>query len=480
MAKKGMILETLNDVKSMSREKSNDGFMHLSGVFGVCGVKNNNQRVYETKNYAKMVESMQERLKKAPIPGELEHPQSMNITTENISHRIDSINIDENGVVSGEITLLNTPKGKIAQAIVEGGLPLFISSRATGQVDRNGVVTLENLQTYDLVGSPGFSQAELHLNENQMCESICESMCIVTEGEVEEKEELNENNIEDMDQETLKAIQESIEEMKSRIEYLENQNELLQEQLDEKQNIDLEQLANGIQSWVVEEFAPEVQNWIVEEYSNKVQEWVVEEYSNELQNWVVEEFAPEVQKWVVEHYSPEVQKWVVEEFAPEVQNWIVEEYSQGIQGWMTEHVIPEVEARINENINESMKSNKNDKLQSIDSVLSLLESHQTAKPVFGRKAEMLNENLDEPLYIQQMPAEKRVQWNMASQDVRESVQRRATLYNFNREGAIQNFWESVDFNKITPVKPINEGLDEVKDLWERNIRASIRSFRNRK
>ena len=74
MAKRGIIYETLNEVKSMDIQKSGDGFMHLSGVFGVCGVKNNNQRVYEHSNYAKMVESMQNRIKKAPIPGELEHP----------------------------------------------------------------------------------------------------------------------------------------------------------------------------------------------------------------------------------------------------------------------------------------------------------------------------------------------------------------------------------------------------------------------
>ena len=496
MSKKGLIFETLNDVKSMSREKSNDGFMHLSGVFGVCGVKNNNQRVYETKNYAKMVESMQERLKKAPIPGELEHPTTMNITTENISHRIDSINIDENGVVSGEITLLNTPKGKIAQAIVEGGLPLFISSRATGQVDRNGYVTLETLQTYDLVGSPGFSQAELHLNENQTCESICESICFVSdcdpeackaeesgakfadpncpveaggeghrldgrEEEIKKEKEnkLNkhckENNIEYMDNETLKQIQESIEEMQSQIEYLEEQNKMLQEQLDSKQDFDLEQIANGIQKWVVEEFAPEVQNWLTEEYSDKVQ------------------------KWVVEEFAPEVQNWVVEEYSPEVQNWIVGEYSQGIQGWMTEHVIPEVNENLQTTIAESLKSTKSEKLQSIDSVLSMLENHQTTKPVYGRKAEMLNEDVDEPKYIREMPVDKRVQWNMASKDVRENVERRAKLYDFSKEGAIQNFWESVDLTQEPQIKNINEGLDDVQDIWEKNIRKSIRSFRAR-
>ena len=106
MSKNCFIYETLNDVKTMNVKETKDGMMHLSGIFGVCGVRNNNSRVYETKNYAKMVESMQKRIEKAPIPGELEHPQTMNITLENISHRIDSINIDENGVVKRK-TLCN-------------------------------------------------------------------------------------------------------------------------------------------------------------------------------------------------------------------------------------------------------------------------------------------------------------------------------------------------------------------------------------
>ena len=55
---------------------------------------------------------------------------------------------------------------------------------AIGAVDRNGNVTLEMLQTYDLVGSPGFSQARLKLNENQIAESINESaIYYITEKE---------------------------------------------------------------------------------------------------------------------------------------------------------------------------------------------------------------------------------------------------------------------------------------------------------
>ena len=475
MAKKGIIYETLNEVKSMDIQKTHDGFMHLSGVFGVCGVRNNNHRVYETSNYKKMVESMQERLKKAPIPGELEHPQSMNITTENISHRIDSIKIDENGVVSGEITLLNTPKGKIAQAIVEGGLPLFISSRAQGQVDRNGNVTLEMLQTYDLVGSPGFSQAELHLNENQCYESICEGLDFIGD---KEDPELNENN-KDMDAEQLKQIQEQLEDLKSQVEYLSEQNNLLQEQVDEKQDIDLEQLANGIQSWIVEQYSPELQNWIVEEYSQKVQDWVVENYSEEVQKWVVEQFAPEVQNWIVEHYSPEVQNWITEEYSQEIQNWIVEEYSQGIQKWLTEHYEPELKTQITESFKKELNESKNSKFNMIDSILEMLENKQVQKPVYGRKANMINENANTPKYIAEMPAEARVKYDLASQDIKESIDRKAKLYDWSKENAIENFWESIDFNAKPNVNNVMEGLDKIVDERERAIRESIRRWRNR-
>ena len=478
MAKKGIIYETLNEVKTMQIDKSNDGFMHLSGVFGVCGVRNNNQRVYETKNYAKMVESMQERLKKAPIPGELEHPKTMNITTENISHRIDSITIDENGVVSGEITLLNTPKGKIAQAIVEGGLPLFISSRAQGQIDRNGNVTLENLATYDLVGSPGFSQAELHLNESQYFESICESMCFIGNADDDEKTKVNENN-NDMDAETLKQIQEELESLKGQVEYLTEQNNMLQEQLDEVPNFDLKQIAEGIQNWMIDEYSPALQNWIVEEYSQKVQDWVVEQYSKEVQNWCVEHLAPEFQNWVVEHYSPEVQNWCVEQLCPEIQNWIVEEYSATLQTWLNEHYSKDIKADIVESMRNEIKEAKDNKFGMIDSILECLENTTAnQKPQYGRKANMIAENANAPKYITEMPAEYRVKYDLASQEVKESIQRRANVYNW-AEHSVQDFWESVNFEATQTKNILTEGLDTITDEREKALRARIRAWRNR-
>lgn len=476
MARKGIIFETLNEVKSMDIQKTGDGFMHLSGVFGVCGVRNNNQRVYETANYKKMVESMQERLKKAPIAGELEHPQTMNITTENISHRIDSIKIDENGVVSGEITLLNTPKGKIAQAIVEGGLPLFISSRAQGQVDRNGNVTLEMLQTYDLVGSPGFSQAELHLNENQCYESICEGISFIGDkNEVDEN--VNNNNNTDMDAEALKQVQEQLEDLKDQVEYLTEQNNMLQEQLDGKEDFNLKELADGIQNWITEQYSPTLQKWVVEEYSAKVQNWIVENYSKEVQQWVVEHFAPQVQNWIQEHYSGEVQDWVTEEFGTDMKKWITESYSEKLQQWLNEHFEPEIKSQIAESMKAQVEEAKSNKLTMVDSILEMLESHQVAKPAYGRKANMVTED-NTPKYIADMPADARVKYDLATDDIKESIQRKATLYNWSQPNAIEKFWESIDWD-AKPSPTINEDLKNITDEEERALRASIRAWRNR-
>lgn len=473
MSKNCLIYETLNGVKEMSVKKDGD-LMTLSGVFGVCGVRNNNQRVYETSNYSKMVSEMKERIKnEGGIPGELEHPQVMNITLENVSHKITDINIDENGLVTGSITLLNTPKGKIAQAIVEGGLPLFISSRATGAVDsRTGNVTLEKISTYDLVGSPGFSQAKLNLNENQIAECINESaIYYITE---KEQENTNENNIEDNME--MQELMEKFQALENRIEALESENQELRdrlEEIDENENsFDLEKLAKGIQNWIVEEYTPTVQEWLDEHFAEGVKEQIMEEVEEttdnsdlleNIQNWVVEEFSPEIEKWCINEFAPGVQQWIVEEFSPEVENWLNESYSENVK----------------EQISEAVSNSKQNSLSAIDETLKVLESIESTKPTYSRKS-IITENADEPKFIQEMPADMRVKWDLASNEVKESITRRAKLYNFVNEGAVERFWNSINFDEIKPTQNIYEGLETIEDEYERNIRAKLRASRFRR
>ena len=408
--KRCLIYETLGKVTNLqvSEAAAPQGMMRLEGVFGVCGIKNQNNRVYDKKNYSKMVESLQEVIKTTGCPGELEHPNSMNINLENVSHKIEDIQMNEDGTITGTILLLNTPKGQIAQAIVEGGLPLYISSRGAGTITNEGKVTLSTIKTYDLVGTPGFSQAKLTLKQNQTLECLNESaegneIWAVVEGVDEldnsgegdndepkkddsKKDDNNKNN--DDKKVNMNELKEAIDKLSEKVESLEAQLHVAQESLNEVKDIQptnydaiqkwvteefwpnykdevqiseeiedmisnhisesMDTMADGIQNWVVEEFAPKVQNWVVEEFAPEVQNWVVEEFAPEVQDWVVEEFAPEVQNWVVEEYSPEIQNWIVEEYSPEVQNWVVEEYSPEVQGWITEEFAPEVQGWITE------------------------------------------------------------------------------------------------------------------------------------
>jgi hypothetical protein len=470
MAKNCLIYETLNGVKEMSVKKDGE-FMTLSGVFGVCGVRNNNQRVYETSNYSKMVSEMKERISnEGGIPGELEHPQQMNITLENISHKITDINIDENGLVTGSITLLNTPKGKIAQAIVEGGLPLFISSRATGNVDsKTGNVTLEKISTYDLVGSPGFSQARLKLNENQIAESINESaIYYITEKETEE---IIENN-EDME---LKEILEKLESMQARIEALEAENKELRDMVEEAENnanqFDLKALADGIQNWIVEQYSPKVQEWITEHYTEEMREEILEEVSENTEE-MISENNEKVQDWMITEFAPGVQDWLITEFAPGVQDWVINEYSPNVEGWMNESFTETMKDQMQNMIAESKKNN----LTAIDETLKVLESLEVTKPTYSRKS-IITENANEPKFIAEMPADARVKWDLASTEVKESITRRAKLYNFLNEGAVERFWNSINFEEVKPVNNIYEGLETIQDERERAIRAKLRAGR---
>lgn len=478
------IYESLNKVGDLKTGRTDEGLMSLTGCFGVCGVRNRNHRVYETRNYSNMITEMKGRISRdGGIPGELEHPKTMNVDLGNISHKITDINIDENGMVTGTIVLLNTPKGQIARAIVEGGLPLFISSRATGQVDKStGNVTLEHIETYDLVGTPGFAQARLNLNENQIAESLGDNIYYITEN----------TNDDNMNESTdLKELLERIKNLEESVEELQDKNDELEEALDSKDNFDLKKLADGIQGWITEEFAPTIQKWITEEFAPEVQNWIIEDYSPEVQKWVTEEFGSELKdsinedinfkEYVRTNLAPGIEKWVTEDFASIIQEWAITEFAPGIQKWVTEEFAPENTMNIKESLNIENVSASIDKNAIVDKLLSVMEGLEVQKATYPGKAVMISEGAsnDEPLYIREMPADIRVKWNMAPQNIKESVTRRAKLYNFMTEGAVERFWKSINFDQITPSTNIYEGLDNIPNERERSLRMQLRKWHNK-
>ena len=155
-------------VESISKPLQVKSPTRLTGPFTVIGVFNQNGRRYPEDVYVGAYQEIAPKIKERRLLGELDHPQDYDeVRLSNVSHVITECQIkDASGkkVVYGTVELLDTPAGKLAQALVKAGIPLGISSRAVGNTKRvsEGVdVTQLKLITYDLVAEPSFSTAIL-------------------------------------------------------------------------------------------------------------------------------------------------------------------------------------------------------------------------------------------------------------------------------------------------------------------------------
>ena len=531
--RKCLLYETLNNVQSMSVNESlenNKKVIRLSGVFGVCGVKNNNNRVYNKQNYGMMVEALQRQILESGCPGELEHPNSMNITLENVSHKIESIQMNQDGTITGTIRLLDTPKGKIAQSIVEGGLPLYISSRGAGSIDANGNVTLTTIKTYDLVGTPGFSQAKLSLAEGQTLECLNESAedgtgsvwAIISEDDLldDSSDDNDDNNSKDKESNDKSSGNKETDEKKKTEKDSDDKasdDDKSGEKKDDKKEknnkkVDMTEIFNAIKSledkvtnleaelhiakeslvnydaiekWVVEEFGTDFKEQILEDVedtfddkiSDQLNEWT-ENIAAGVQSWVCEEFAPEVQNWVCEEFAPEVQNWICEEYSGELQNWICEEFGGTLEGWITEEFAPEHKSEIvdevNENVNEFFESQKDDKLNAIDKLLESIDSTDDTHVVEALNTQQ-NNKFAGVYVVENMPNEYRPTWQMLDESRQNEIIRSSRMYDFTKPGVLESFWatnmKSEKFeNGTANATPLNES-SSYADIIASRMRA---------
>lgn len=156
-----LILEKASSKLEISND--NNDVIYLEGVFTEFNVRNRNNRIYDASDFLPKLEELRPRVQNHTLLGELDHPSNFDVSLQNASHVIEDLRYDKDrNCVIGKIRLLNTRAGKDAQALVKDGIPLHISSRAAGNVDANGKVTINQIFTYDLVADPGFASAELY------------------------------------------------------------------------------------------------------------------------------------------------------------------------------------------------------------------------------------------------------------------------------------------------------------------------------
>lgn len=135
-----LIRETVEEVRYLTEEKDGVKSLFIEGPFLVSDQKNRNGRIYERRLLEREVgRYMKEYVDAKRAFGELGHPDTPSINLDRVSHLITNIR-QEGNVFIGKAKILETPMGKIAKSLIEGGAVLGVSSRGMGSLKEvNGV-----------------------------------------------------------------------------------------------------------------------------------------------------------------------------------------------------------------------------------------------------------------------------------------------------------------------------------------------------
>ncbi len=155
-----LIEELLPSECNLIQEQAVDGkSLSLAGIFMQADIKNRNGRTYPLSELSAAVESAQTRIREQNgIMGELDHPQSLQINLDRVSHVIVELKMLGSNAY-GKAKILETPMGNIAREIIRAGVKPGVSSRGAGNVSDGGGVSGFQFITVDIVAQPSAPNA---------------------------------------------------------------------------------------------------------------------------------------------------------------------------------------------------------------------------------------------------------------------------------------------------------------------------------
>lgn len=179
---------------------------------------NENDRLYDEQDYVNdHLPYLQEKARAGELVGELDHPDEFLVKYQNAVHIIRDIWYDEDEhLVRIKIELLDNAHAETVKSIVRKGGVVFISSRASGVVDKSGKVFIERIYTYDIVSEPGFKSANLvRIFESLYEAKHAKGMISIFEQKNKTTENIHRLNKSEMtqDKKIAKIVQETIKSM---------------------------------------------------------------------------------------------------------------------------------------------------------------------------------------------------------------------------------------------------------------------------
>lgn len=165
--------EFVNSELNLLEETSETGRPKFKGLFQKCNEENRNKRIYSKKLWEQTLTSpeIKKKLEKRTMLGELNHPEYRDPNPENASHVVTKLWLSEDNVY-GEAEILDTPKGRILEALLKANVQIGVSSRGEGQmVERHGKKFVDEesykLITFDTVLEPSVEESTASLIETK-------------------------------------------------------------------------------------------------------------------------------------------------------------------------------------------------------------------------------------------------------------------------------------------------------------------------
>ena len=164
-------IRILENIEILSESTSPQG-LKIRGVFQRADEANNNKRIYPKAILETQVKALQPMIKENRLCGELDHPSHDIVKLTNASHLVTGLYM-KGGDVIGEARILGTPAGKVAQALIEGGVKIGISSRGVGTLSEDTMQKVKfvnddyKMVTFDLVADPSTRGAYPDLYESK-------------------------------------------------------------------------------------------------------------------------------------------------------------------------------------------------------------------------------------------------------------------------------------------------------------------------
>lgn len=166
----------IENLQVLNEGKAGTGPMKVRGVFQRAEEANNNKRIYRRPLLEREIGKLATAMNERRLLGELDHPQHDSVKLSNVSHLITGLSMKGNEVI-GEAEILDTPAGKVAKALINGGVKIGISSRGMGTVteelDGKRYVNEDfRLITWDIVADPSTRGAYPGLTESTQIQEI--------------------------------------------------------------------------------------------------------------------------------------------------------------------------------------------------------------------------------------------------------------------------------------------------------------------